>query len=346
MEVLILYNEPVLSRDDPDWAAEAGVLDSVATVASALQHRGHSVSRLGVGTSLGEFLETLSSISPDVVFNLFEGLGGVGRGEAEITGLVELLGYPLTGCSGECLSLVRHKARTKWLLAGAGLPTPEFVFVGPSDPIDSRPLRELVAAGPVIVKPAHEDASLGVGRESIVTEREKLARRIENVRDRYGPVLVERFIVGREFNAAVVALGEPELLPLAEIEFLPCDGEQGWQIVSYDAKWAPGSADDRATPARCPARVDAATLERIRQWSIAAFRLTGCRDYARVDMRMDDQGQLFILEVNGNPDIGPTAGFAPALRVAGVDYEDFIDRLVQHAFARRGVKSAAVSELS
>jgi D-alanine-D-alanine ligase len=336
LEVLLLYNEPALSADDPDWAAEAGVLDAVGTVSDALVARGHSVRRLGVGSSVSEFLETFSRISPpDVVFNLFEGLGGIGRGEAEISGLVELLGFPMTGSPAECLALVRDKARTKWLLAGAGLPTPEFMLISEDDAVDEEKLRELVAGGAVIVKPAHEDASLGITPESVVTRWEPLERRVEFVRERYGPVLIERFIVGREFNAAVIALPEPELLPLAEIEFSGRGAKKGWQIVSYDAKWLPGSADDRATPARCPAKVDPATEERIRQVSIAAFRITGCRDYGRVDLRMDTQGHLFVLEVNGNPDIGPTAGFAPALGAAGISFEQFVDQVVQNTFARR-----------
>ncbi len=345
LEVLLLYNEPVLPADDPDWAAEVGVLDSVATVSEALASQGHRVAKLGVGPAVDELFDTLSQISqPDVVFNLFEGLGGVGRGEAEIAGLVELLGFALTGSPAACLALVRDKARTKWLLAGAGLPTPQFVLVQESQAIDEHKLRKLVAGGPVIVKPAHEDASLGVGPESIVTDWGALARRIEFVRGRYGPVLVERFIVGREFNAAVVALPEPEYLPLAEIEFTG-PGTKGWQIVTYDAKWAPGSVDDRATPAHCPARVDSATAARIGRLAVAAFRLTGCRDYARVDLRMDAEGQVFILEVNGNPDIGPAAGFAPALGVAGIRYEEFVDRVVQNAFSGRGAKRGTCGQV-
>jgi D-alanine-D-alanine ligase len=269
-----------------------------------------------------------------VVFNLFEGFGGVGQGEAEITGLVELLGVPVTGSPAECLALVRDKARTKWLLAGAGLPTPEFLLLAPHDPLSIDRLGKMLSAGPLIVKPAHEDASLGIGPESVVTELDALERQIRTVRGRYGPVLVERFIVGREFNAAIVALGEPKLLPLAEIEFSG-GGAHGWQIVTYEAKWDVGGAADQNTPARCPAQLAPATLERISQIALAAFRVTGCRDYARVDLRMDDQGQVYVLEVNGNPDIGPSAGFVRGLQAAGIAYEEFVARLLDHAYSTR-----------
>ena len=335
LDVLLLYNEPVLAADDPDAASEAGVLESVEAVTTALAARGHRFSTLPVGSSLPELLTAFATLPPfDVVFNLFEGLGGVGRGEAEITGLVELMGLPVTGSPAECLGLVRDKARAKWLLAGAGLPTPSFYFVSANGTIDLQQVEALLQKGQVIVKPAHEDASLGISPESIVTDLAGLLRQVAAVQARYGAVLVEQFVVGREFNAAVIALPHPELLPLAEIEFSG-PGTQGWQIVTYDAKWATGSAADRATPARCPANVDAATTARIGEIALTAFHLVGCRDYARIDMRMDQRGQIYILEINGNPDIGPGAGFARALRVSGIAYEEFVERLVQTASARR-----------
>jgi D-alanine-D-alanine ligase len=341
LEVILLYNEPSLEATDPDWASEAGVLESLAAVEAALRALGHRPRRLGLAEPVSTAVAQLPRFGPaDVVFNLFEGFGGVGRGEAEITGLVELLGYPATGSPAECLALVRDKARTKWLLAGAGLPTPEFRLIADDDPLDEHDLGPLLARGAVIVKPAHEDASLGIGPDSIVSKQASLARQIERVRSRYGPVLVEQFIVGREFNAAVVALGEPELLPLAEIEFSG-DARPGWQIVTYEAKWAAGSFADRSTPPRCPARVDAATAERIGQLALAAFRLTGCRDYARIDMRMDAEGRVYVLEVNGNPDIGPSGGFARALGVGGFTFEEFVDRLVRNVFATRGTRATA-----
>jgi D-alanine-D-alanine ligase len=332
LDVLLLFNEPSLARDDADWASEAGVLDSVEAVSEALAARGHSVQRCGI-SSVEQFIERLATLpAVDVVFNLFEGFGGVGRGEAEVTGLVELLGYPVTGSPAQCLSLVRDKARTKWLLAGAGVATPPFRLIGSHDPLNCDALAALLAEGPVIVKPAHEDGSLGIDSDSVVTQLPALVRQIEHVRDRYGAVLVERFIVGREFNAAILALPDAELLPLAEIEFSG-PSPPGWQIVTYDAKWDIGSAADRSTPPRCPALVEPATAERIGQAALAAFQCTGCRGYARVDLRMDGQGQVYVLEVNGNPDIGPGAGLARALTVAGISYQDFAERVVRSAVA-------------
>jgi D-alanine-D-alanine ligase len=281
--------------------------------------------------SIDDLLDCLRRHQPHVVFNLCEGLGGVGHGEAEIAGLVRLLGYPITGSTPECLALVRDKARTKWLLRGAAVPTADFLLLMPDEPPNNAALDELLAAGPLIVKPACEDASLGIGPDSIVTDMSALSRQLEIIHTRYGPALVERFIVGREFNVAIVALPEPRVLPLAEIQFTAA-GPRGWQVVTYDAKWAIGSEADLATQPRCPAEVESSLAAEISRVALRAFRVTGCRQYARVDLRVDESHQIFVLEVNGNPDIGPTAGFARALRAAEMSYELFINQLVEHAW--------------
>jgi D-alanine-D-alanine ligase len=333
LDVLVLYNEPALAADDPDYASEAGVLDSVAAVDEALAAAGHRSRHLSV-RSLPGLLDDLKRLpAPDVVFNLFEGFAGVGRGEAVVAGLVELLGYPLTGSRGQCLDLVRDKAQTKWLLAGAGWPTARFELISPAQRLPERKLRALLDDGPAIVKPAHEDASLGIGPQSVVGDYAALTAQVNEVRSRYGAVLVEQFVAGREFNAAILALPEAKLLPLAEIEFdksVPATEH----LVTYAAKWAAGSAADLATRPRCPADVSAGLAERIGAAALGAFRATGCRDYARVDMRVDSDENVYILEVNGNPDIGPAAGFARALTTSGMQYGEFVDRLVRCAGTR------------
>jgi D-alanine-D-alanine ligase len=129
------------------------------------------------------------------------------------------------------------------------------------------------------------------------------------------------------------------LLPLAEIEF-DASLSASERLVTYAAKWDAGSAADLATAPRCPARVEQRLAERIERAALAAFDVCGCRDYARVDFRVAEDDSVYILEINGNPDISPTAGFARALGVAGVSYEEFIDRLVRNAATRRRASRA------
>jgi D-alanine-D-alanine ligase len=335
LQVVVLYNEPQLPESDPDWASEAGVLETADAVTAALASRGHGVRRVGVGSLAAEIVEALGTgPATDVVVNLCEGLGGTGAGEAHVAGLVELCGLPLTGSPPECLALVRDKARTKWLLQGAGLPTARFLYLASGEPLPSEPLAAMLAEGPCLVKPAKEDASLGISQQSVVADLQALDRQVAAIQSRYGDVLIERYIAGREFNVGIVALDEPRPLPIAEIEF-GGPAENPWRLVTYDAKWTPGSTDYDSTPVACPAQVEPELAARLEQAALAAFRLTGCRDYGRVDFRVDSGGRLYILEVNANPDLSPSAGFARGLSVAGLYYADFTERLIQSAAARR-----------
>jgi D-alanine-D-alanine ligase len=332
MHVAILYNEPVLPPEHGDFQQEAGVLESVAAFEAAFVGAGHDIWRLGVGDSVQAVIERLSDQRPQVIVNFCEAFAGRTACEPHLAAVLELLGIPYTGSPPECLALVRDKARTKWLLAGAGLPTAPFVLLRPGDSLPQQPLSTWLANGRLFVKPAAEDASLGISQESVVADWQALERQVERV-SQYGRVLVEPYLDGREFNVGVIALPDLECLPLAEIEF-HTGSNMPWPIVTYEGKWAAGTAADRATPVRCPADVDGALADRIRKTSLAAFRITGCRDYARVDLRVDRAGDIFILEVNANPDAGPQAGLARALEAGGIEYREFAERLVAIAAAR------------
>ncbi|HWA96871.1 MAG TPA: ATP-grasp domain-containing protein [Pirellulales bacterium] len=334
LDVAILFNQPSLPVDHPDYAQEAGVLESVVAIEGALAAAGHRSRRIPVGNDPRAVVDQIrSTAAPDVVFNLFEGFHGRGTGEGAVTGLLDLAGWPYTGSPADCLALVRDKVRTKWLLAGAGLPTPE------SRPLDARGLSQaeyaaLLTNGPWIVKPAREDASLGIDRHSVVETPAAFAERVEQIATKFGDVLAERFIAGREFNVSVVALPEAKTLSLAEIEFAP-EVAGGWGIVTYEGKWSPESVDCVGTPVRCPADVEPDLARRIETVALGAFEVTGCRDYARIDLRVDHRGAIYIIEVNGNPDLDPGAGFARALRAAGIEYNRFIVDLVRQAAHRR-----------
>jgi D-alanine-D-alanine ligase len=312
-----------------------------------------------------------------VIVNLCEGFGGHTAGEAHLAGLLELLGVPYTGSPPECLALVHDKARTKWLLSGAGLPTAPFVRVQPGEPLPEQPLATWLERGPLFVKPAAEDASLGIGSDSVVVDWTALARQAQRISTQYGPVLIEPFIDGREFNVGVMALQKGELqkgvrnrsacesdgtaamsdhktvpdtfcppsecLPLAEIEFRTGPGLR-WPIVTYEGKWSVESRAYVGTPVCCPATVAPALADSIRSAALAAFRVTGCRDYARVDLRVDHSGNIFILEVNANPDVGPNAGFNGALLAAGIAYAEFVERLVATASARGAALKSRYSD--
>lgn len=334
--VLILYNEPVLPHDHPDAHSEREVLHSVDAVREYLREAGYATDALGIGRDPSQLLSRCRRSRPDVVFNLFEGLADYGTSEGCLAGLLDWLGIPYTGCRQPALVLANNKPLTKVLLQGAGLPTPDF-FVVEELPVPVCPLE-----WPVIVKPATQDASVGLDQGSVVTNQEQLNERAALMLEAYGPpVLVEEFIQGREFNVGLIETSELTVLPVGEILFKE-DEPDFWPIVTYDAKWKPGSRDFEATPPQYPASISPRLAERLGSLAKQAFRLLGCRDYARVDFRVRSPGKPFILEVNPNPDFSPTAGLAGALASAGLTHAQFSVELVQAALARGQTASRAV----
>jgi D-alanine-D-alanine ligase len=332
--VLILYNEPVLPPDHHDAESEHEVLYTTDEVARELLEAGYEVTRLGVSREPGALLAGIRERRPDVIFNLFEGLADFNETEAHAAGLLEWLGIPYTGCPYQTICLARNKHLTKHLLKGAGLPTADFLVVGEL-PVPPCPLD-----WPVIVKPATQDASVGLDQGSVVTDQQRLQERVAYLLEHYGPpVLVEEFIKGREFNVGLIEAPDLRVLPISEILFVDKDPNY-WPIVTYDAKWKPGSRDYEATPPRYPATVAPKLAAKVAELARQAFRLLGCRDYARVDFRVKPSGRPFILEVNPNPDFSPTAGLSGGLESAGLTHAQFTVQLVEMALAR-GQKAAA-----
>ena len=292
MRVLILYNAPLLAADALDAASEAGVLESVEAFHIALSTAGHSLSQLALVDQLDPLLEIARGAErPDVVVNFCESFAGDPGLEPHLAAALDLLKLPYTGAAAETLWSTHDKARTKFLLAAAGLPAAagwKISAFGPapsSDELTQQCRDGLLGHGPWFVKPAAQDASLGIGHDSVVTDRSRLASQIELIRKRFGDVLVEPYLAGREFNVSVIDCitpqdaGEPQVLPLAEVQF--ASGSAGeWPIVTYEAKWSPDSRDWNSTPVTCPADVAAPLAERLRtlcQQGVLRIELSGLR---------------------------------------------------------------------
>ena len=329
--VAIVYNayEP-----RPTATGERLSEESVAEMAQQAQE---AVRSLGLGTtlvplqrSLLNFLNRVKELNPDALVNLCEGYFGRPQWESNVAGIFELLGLTFTGNGAKTLALCQDKFKAKAVLKASGLPTaPAQLMLKGDEPLELR--------FPLIVKPNAEDASLGVYPESVVRDEEALRRQVRRCLDNYKqPVLVEAFIDGREFNVSVMENGEARALPVSEIDYsaMPKDMPR---ILGYDAKWFEDHPLYQKTPPVCPAPVDDGTRARLQGLAEAAFRTMGCRDYARVDFRMDAKGRPFILEVNPNPDISTNAGYARALKAAGIEYAAFWGVMVDNALKRRTV---------
>jgi D-alanine-D-alanine ligase len=341
--IILLYNEPVLPAGHPDAASESEILETVTSVEEILVKAEYKIERLGVGNDLQRLIDGLVERQPDAVFNLFEGLADRPSTESVVAGIMEWFHVPFTGSPSETLSLARDKQRTKLLLKGAGLPTAPF-FMVEHLPVPKCPLK-----WPVIVKPAMQDASVGIEQASVVTNQEQLKNRVELVLARYGPVLIEQFIDGREFLVSLIE-GAPDerghctplALPIAEIVF---KDPSLWPIYSYDAKWANSSNEYMSTPLTVPVIIQPEWMERITDVARRAYRLLNCRDYARVDMRVDANGEPYILEVNPNPFINSIA-LTDGLAAIGQAHPQFVADLAAAALARRDPRAAMFRDLA
>ncbi len=332
--VLVLYNEPASSVGEGAQYRESddGVMQAVSTVCRTLESLGIAHRSAGV-RRIEDISRVLAAGSEPVVFNLVESLAGLPGDLNAVPDVCRSFGREATGCDSESLHLTLDKWRAKAIFAAAGIRVPEGIVVPVGRPFAPGSL----PPGTYIVKPCFADASEGIEGADAVHElaapglRDAVAR----IHARFGmPALVERFVDGREFNISLLETGgKPVVLPVAEIDFSAFDATKP-RIVDYAAKWKPDSFEYKNTPRVIPAPLAPDVAGALRETALAAWHAMKCRDYARVDMRMDGQGAISVLEVNANPDISPDAGFAAALDAAGIPYSDFIRATISNA-ARR-----------
>jgi len=237
---------------------------------------------------------------------------------------VEVIGLPYTGSSSWTTSLCLRKHVINSVLDRAGLPIPRFAVVHPGEPTPH-------VGYPAIVKPAAEDASIGVEQRSVVRNARQLAERVIAMHERWDEVLVQKYVDGREVNVGIVG---DQALPIAEIDFKGMPRGM-WRIVSYKSKWETGCDEDLGSVPQCPARLPKDLSEEIKRVALRAWRVSGGEGYGRVDMRIDRNGKPWILEVNSNPDFAPDAGLARMGRAAGYSYADMVHMICASALKRR-----------
>ncbi|OGU34449.1 MAG: hypothetical protein A3K13_08125 [Gemmatimonadetes bacterium RIFCSPLOWO2_12_FULL_68_9] len=314
LRVAILYDGGA-----SDWSKQdiQSVLDPVNQIGNLLASLGHRVVRVPVHPDL-KWLDYVRRA--DLVVNLCEGIGGVSRWECMVAGTLELTGVPFTGASSWTITICHNKAVVNALLQTAGLPVPRWLVPVAGKVPSDFPL-------PAIVKPAAEDASVGIDQASVATSHRQLRRRVAHVEREYGTALVQQYVGGREFAVGIVG---SKILPLSEIDFhgMP---EGAWPILSFDAKWTSGCPEDLGSQPVCPARVESWLAKRLRAVSLSAWRAVRGQGYGRVDLRVDETGQPWVLEVNPNPDISDDAGLSRMAQAAGWSYDDLILRMVELA---------------
>lgn len=315
------------AKSASERASEEAVAGMAGEVRDCLTGLGCEASLVPLESDIMAFAARLRDLGPQAVVNLCEGFNGRPQLEANVAAAFELLGLAFTGSSAKALSLCQDKYRAKALLMAHGLPTPQAQLAYSAD-------EDVDVEFPVIVKPNFEDASLGIYADSIVRDKDALQARIGHVVETYKqPALAERFIDGREFNVAVFEDGGVKALPVSEIDFTALP-EGAPRVLGYEAKWFEDHPLYVKTPPVCPAVIEDELREKLQFLAVTAFKVMDCRDYARVDFRMDGEGSVHILEVNPNPDISANAGYARALKAAGIAYADFWKALIANALLR------------
>ncbi|MBI4549193.1 MAG: ATP-grasp domain-containing protein [Ignavibacteriae bacterium] len=282
----------------------------------------------------------LSYERPDIVFNMAEGLHGAFR-EAQIPAILEMLKIPYTGSDPLTLAICLNKARTKEILTFHHIPTPQFSVI--SNLSETGHVSTLF---PCIVKPLHEGSSKGIFNSSLVNTNTELKQTVISVIEKYDePALVEEYLPGREFTVAILGNGDNlTVLPIVEIKFdsLPVGVNP---IYSFEAKWIWDHAEAPLDIFECPAQISSELQHEIERICRKAFTVLRCRDWCRIDVRLDAQGRPHILELNPLPGILPkpedNSCFPKAARAAGISYNQLIQSVLALAAQRYGFPTQA-----
>jgi D-alanine-D-alanine ligase len=314
-----------------DQQAEWDAPETIAAVQSALEER-HEVIRIDAGEDAYSLLQ---KARPDIVFNIAEGSTGPCR-EGYIPSILEHLKIPYTASDPLTLNICLDKSRTKEILAYYGLPTSRFRVVSDHN-FSFNSLHY-----PLIVKPLYEGSSIGIRNDSLVKTRQEMRQQVSWLLSNYGePALVEEFLPGREFTVAIIGNnGEARALPIVEILFdsLPSGVNP---IYSYEAKWIWDQGTNPLKIFECPARLDSALQAEIESTCLRAYSVLRCRDWCRIDVRLDAAGRPHILELNPLPGILPrpedNSCFPKSAREAGMSYSQLINTVLDIACKRYGL---------
>lgn len=329
LHVVLIYN--AMAPDGPespeDRSGMADLRSMIRRMARVLRRVGHRVTVLPLARDLFAFQRRLRRLKPDVVFNQYDDTVHGALYEMRVAALVRMMGYPLTGSPALALGLSRYKYMSATLLQGAGIPVPpQTELLERLSDVDRQRWHF-----PMIVQPSQEHAGIGTDRDSVVHTKKALRAKVRQVLDTYHqPALAQCFLPGREFNVGLLGGRKPTVLPLAEVNYskLPADIPP---IMSYAAKWMENSVEYRNTSVVCPAEVEPDLAREISRVSLRAFRAVNGWGYGRVDIRLDEEGNPRVLEVNCNPSLEEDVALARSARAVGISYADLLQQIVKAA---------------
>jgi D-alanine-D-alanine ligase len=306
--------------DPPDANAEFDHPLTIGVIAEAIESQGFKAKKIGNASNL---MEKMGNLGVDIVFNISEGISGRNR-ESQVPILLEMLDIPFVGSDALTLGLTLDKIMAKKVFIGEKIPTPKFFEIKNVEAlIDTDHLKF-----PLIVKPRCEGSSKGLSENSRVENKEELKKQAEYIIQTYKqPALVEEFIAGQEFTVAVIGNDPPQPMPIVQIKI---DGHLKLNNRFYTFA--------RITSNRleyiCPARISQELGKRISDLAVRAYNAVECRDFGRVDFRVDNEGNPYVLEINPLPSLSTEYVFPVVGKQVGFSYEQIIGKILESAMKR------------
>jgi D-alanine-D-alanine ligase len=337
LRILVLMHEdlvppePLTGQDvtRAEWKTEYDVV-------STLRKLGHDVKPLGVKSDLGVLRAAIEDWKPHIAFNLLEEFDGVAVYDQNVVSYLELLHVPYTGCNPRGLMLARDKVLAKKLFSFHRIPFPDFMVV----PLGRTVKRPQWLAFPLIVKSVTEEASLGISQASIVQDDDKLQERVEFMHTSVGTgALIEQYIEGRELYVGVMGNGRVQVLPVWELmlDKLPDDARR---IATERVKWSRTYQDKYGIRSGEARTLPEGKAEEIQHLAKRVYRVLGLSGYARIDVRLDAAGHVYVLEANPNPQIAQAEDFAESAAHAGYAYQALLQELLTIGLRWRPAKAA------
>jgi len=303
--------------------------EEIYKIVKALQEEGFDAFSYNLQGRFENLIGLFEKRRPDLIFNLVESFNDSSLKDMMVTGVFEMLGISYTGSIPLTLGICQRKGLTKQILLANGIPTPRFRLMAGGNILNRHGLHY-----PLIVKPGREDGSIGVENESVIHNFKELKKRFEYIwKEFHQPVLLEEFIDGRELNVSILGSEEPLILPISEVDFSTMP-ESFNNILTYQAKWEPRHETYHRTIPICPTHLPKKVEKRVKEIALKAYQIMGCRDYARIDIRLDKKNTPFVLEVNPNPYLSEGMGLMRSAEANGLSFGQTLRMIVEFALGR------------
>jgi D-alanine-D-alanine ligase len=332
LKVLALFDAVAPTTLDQDLTPELKTADwkTEAAVLKALDELGYAHEHLAIFDDLDLVRQKLQTFSPDVIFNLADQFRNNRALDQHIASFLALTGIPFSGCGASGLTLCKHKAISKKILSYHRIHTPHFVTI----PRGKRSTRPAHLKFPILVKPLKEEASYGISQASFVETDEQFRERVAFLHENTdNDVIAEEYIEGRELYVSLIGNHRLQVFPIRELVFREVPPDEP-KIATYKAKWDEAYRQRWGLENRFAEGLEPALVRHIEEVCKRIYRLLTIDGYARIDLRMTAQHELYFIEANPNPALAPDEDFAESALKAGISYPQLIDRI-----ARLGLKT-------